>query len=120
MLANRLKYLRMNLNMSQQEIARQLKMSKQVYNNYELGKREPDYETLKKIAFFFNISIDYLLETTNNPAPQGQLLPKPTMTEIILSDNDLSEESRKDLLKQYELLKLRDDLKKRNEKAAEE
>ena len=28
---------------------------------YETGKREPDYETLKKIAEYFDVSIDYLL-----------------------------------------------------------
>ena len=96
-----------------------LQITQQAYSNYENGKRQPDYETLKKIAAFFNISIDYLLEATDNPSPYVQLPPKPTITEIILSDSELSEESRKDLLKQYELLKLRDDIKKRNEKVSE-
>ena len=34
---------------------------KEVYGNYESGKREPDYETLLKLGEYFNCSIDYLL-----------------------------------------------------------
>lgn len=30
-------------------------------NRYENDEREPDYETLKKLADFFNVSLDYLL-----------------------------------------------------------
>lgn len=32
---------------------------------YEIGQREPDFATLRKIADFFNISTDYLLGRTN-------------------------------------------------------
>lgn len=30
-------------------------------NRYENDEREPDYETLKRLADFFNVSLDYLL-----------------------------------------------------------
>lgn len=42
---------------------------------WETGKRQPDLETIKKIASFFNVSVDYLLgntsdsETTSSEAP---------------------------------------------------
>lgn len=36
---------------------------------YELGKRFPDQEILKKIADFFNVSIDYLVGRVNHKSP---------------------------------------------------
>lgn len=46
---------------SQAEFARHLNLSISRYGNYEQGIREPDYETLCKIADALNISIDWLL-----------------------------------------------------------
>ena len=36
-------------------------------SRYETGEREADYQTLIKLADYFNISIDYLLERTDDP-----------------------------------------------------
>lgn len=41
-------------------------MNQNSISRYETGEREADYETLIKIADYFNVSIDYLLERTNN------------------------------------------------------
>ncbi len=41
-------------------------MTQQRISAYEKGKREPDIETLKQFADFFNCSIDYLLGESNN------------------------------------------------------
>ena len=35
-------------------------LQKQTYQNYELEKREPDIETLKKLADYYDVSIDYI------------------------------------------------------------
>ena len=40
-------------------------VSESCVSQYENGKRQPDYETLKKIADYFNVSTDYLLERTD-------------------------------------------------------
>ena len=45
----------------QNDVAKALGLSKQVYSNYELGKRQPDYELLLKIAEFLDTSVDMLL-----------------------------------------------------------
>lgn len=37
------------------------------YGNYELGKRAPDYETLVKLADYFNCTTDYLLGRVDEP-----------------------------------------------------
>ena len=48
----------MDLNMNQNSISR-----------YETGEREADYATLIKFADYFHVSVDYLLEHTDEPKP---------------------------------------------------
>lgn len=56
-----LKQLREQTNMTQAEIARELGFSRQTYSNYEANRRQPDPEVLKKLADYFNVSVDYLI-----------------------------------------------------------
>ena len=51
---------------TQKEIALYLKISQQANANYESNKREPDIDTLIKIADYFNVSVDYLLGKSEN------------------------------------------------------
>ena len=60
-----LKMLRNEKNMSQQELADALGISKSSINMYERGERQPNFETLETIADYFNVDIDYLLGRTN-------------------------------------------------------
>ncbi|MBQ3432625.1 MAG: helix-turn-helix transcriptional regulator [Clostridia bacterium] len=64
----RLKQLREQKNISQQKLAIALTMNQNTISRYETGEREADYSTLIKIADYFDVSIDYLLERTDNPA----------------------------------------------------
>ncbi len=57
----RLKFLRVSKELSQMDLAKQLKISKSSINMYERGEREPGIETLEAIADFFNVDLDYLL-----------------------------------------------------------
>lgn len=59
--SERFKELRVNHNLSQQELASQLGISKSSVNMYERGEREPGLVTLEKIADYFNVDMDYLL-----------------------------------------------------------
>ena len=59
-----LKLLRNEKNMSQQELADALGISKSSINMYERGERQPNFEVLEAIADFFNVDIDYLLGRT--------------------------------------------------------
>ena len=45
-----------------------LGMNQNSISRYESGEREADYQTLIRLADYFNVSIDYLLERTENPA----------------------------------------------------
>lgn len=60
-----LKLLRNEKNMSQQELADALGISKSSINMYERGERQSNFEVLETIADFFNVDIDYLLGRTN-------------------------------------------------------
>ena len=63
----RLKELRKSRNISQLRLAIEIGTSQNSISRYENGEREADYQTLIAIADYFNVSIDYLLERTDNP-----------------------------------------------------
>ena len=63
----RLKELRQQKGISQLKLAMDLSMNQNTISRYETGEREADYETLIKIADYFKVSLDYLLERTDNP-----------------------------------------------------
>lgn len=65
MLENRLRSLREELGLKQTELAEQIKINRVTYNRYETGERQPDLDTLKKLAVFFNVTTDYLLGQSN-------------------------------------------------------
>lgn len=62
-----LKKIRKEKGISQLKLAMELNMSQNTISRYETGEREPGINELIKIADYFNISIDYLLERTKNP-----------------------------------------------------
>ncbi|NLP13696.1 MAG: helix-turn-helix transcriptional regulator [Clostridium sp.] len=63
--ASMLKQLREENKLSQKDIANFLGITRQAVASYELAKREPDYDVLKKLADYFDVSIDYLLGRAN-------------------------------------------------------
>ncbi|MFZ5989269.1 MAG: helix-turn-helix domain-containing protein [Bacillota bacterium] len=60
-----LKQLREENRLSQKDIADYLGITRQAVASYELAKREPDYDVLKKLADYFGVSVDYLLGRAN-------------------------------------------------------
>mgnify|MGYP000377568569 FL=1 len=63
----RLKELRKKKHLSQLKMAMDLHMNQNSISRYENMERQADYATLIKIADYFDVSIDYLLERTDNP-----------------------------------------------------
>lgn len=59
--STRLKELRKEKDLSQQELANIIKISKSSVNMYERGEREPGFETMESFADFFNVDMDYLM-----------------------------------------------------------
>ena len=66
----RLKDLRRTKGISQLKLALDLNTNQNTISRYETGEREPGINELIKIADYFNVSVDYLLERTNNPNMQ--------------------------------------------------
>lgn len=56
----KLQKLRQSKNLSQQELSDTLNIGRSTLANYEQGKREPNFDTIKKVANYFNVSVDYL------------------------------------------------------------
>ena len=59
----RLRDLREDADLTQEELVKLLKMHKTTYTNYEQGKREPPFDLiikLAKLAKFYDVSIDYI------------------------------------------------------------
>lgn len=63
----RLRELRKNKGVTQLKLAMDLGLNQNSISRYEKGEREADYQTLIAFADYFDTSIDYLLERTDNP-----------------------------------------------------
>lgn len=53
-------------NITQKELATQLNISPSTISSYVQNTREPDFETLRKIACYFETTIDYLISESEN------------------------------------------------------
>ena len=61
----RLKELRVEKGATQKEVAEVICCSPLVYSRYERGEREPDIDTLCRLADFFGVTVDYIVCRTN-------------------------------------------------------
>ena len=62
-----LRGIREDLDIKQKDIAKYLNVSQNTYSQYETGVISLTAEVLIKLADYYNVSIDYLLDRTNNP-----------------------------------------------------
>ena len=62
MFGDKLRFLREYQELPQGEVAKRLNLTPATYCRYESNIHQPDFDTLKRIANFFDVSIDYLLE----------------------------------------------------------
>lgn len=65
----RLRSLRENKKMTQKQIAEYLHMSQTGYNQYEIGRNDIPTNILIKLAKFYEVPVDYILEITDNSTP---------------------------------------------------
>ena len=59
--SSRIKLLRTERGITQEQLASMLKVSRSTIGMYESGKREPDFETSEAIADIFNVDMDFLM-----------------------------------------------------------
>lgn len=63
----RLKKLRNRKGFSQKELTDRLNLNRSTYARYELCQTQPDFDTLDKLANFYDVTVDYLLGRSNDP-----------------------------------------------------
>lgn len=113
-----IKLLRESFNLTQEELGQKVNKGGSTVRMWELGKSEPDNDTLYLLADFFGVSADYLLgrEDKHPPAKQeGVKIPdslKPYQYAFFDGVDGLTDESMKDIMKYIEFVKA----KEKNEK----
>jgi Predicted transcriptional regulators len=60
-MGDRLRELRLRKNLSQEEVARQIGITRSAYSHYEINNRQPVYDTLIKLSSYFDVSLDYII-----------------------------------------------------------
>ena len=75
LIGERLAELRMNHNMTQEEFAEYMEVSRQAVSKWELDKSLPDVGKLLKMSELYNVSIDYLLKGTEEPSGDAGQIP---------------------------------------------
>jgi transcriptional regulator with XRE-family HTH domain len=88
-IGNRIAFLRDQRGLTQEELATSLGISRAALSHYEKNRREPDTETLSKIADLFHVSLDYLAGRTQNATAVLDSDVRKFTDELELSDQDL-------------------------------
>ncbi|MBQ7774420.1 MAG: helix-turn-helix transcriptional regulator [Lachnospiraceae bacterium] len=106
--------LRKQRNVCQKALASYLHVSISTISNYENDVHEPDLPTLVKLADYFDVSIDYLLNRTEYAYPisslDTQLISNYTFASIMNTALQLSTTSQTDLVNYLAMLNMRDKL----------
>lgn len=104
--SDRLKNLRDSKGWTKTYVANHLGIKMQTYANYEYGLREPDLETVNKLAKLFNVSTDYLLNGKQTKADRVHNMSVEEALGTIMSFEgkpvtDHDKKTMKDLLESY-------------------
>ncbi len=111
-LGKRIKLLREEKELSQLELAKILNISNSTLSQYEAGNRVPGDDIKKKIANYFNVSVDFLLGRTEerNPYTNDKDLDKVDKFLLELKEEmekqglEFDETSPQELIETYKLL----------------
>ena len=68
---NRIKELRIEHNLTQEDISKKLEISRELYSLYESSKRSIPLKILIKLAKEYNTSIDYIIGDTDERKPHN-------------------------------------------------
>ncbi len=67
MLYKRIRDMREDKDLTQKQMGEILSCSQRVYSDYERGELDIPTDILIKLADFHNVSVDYILNRTDNP-----------------------------------------------------
>lgn len=102
---NRLKTLRIQKGLTQKDIYEYMQVAKSTYSYWETGRTEPDQKSLIKLAKFYNVSVDYLLENdttekpTEIPVSLNEFKQQIETTKLANAINDLPQSKQEVVLK---------------------
>lgn len=74
--AQRLRELRKGNNISQKKLSNYLNFGYTAIANYESGRNQPSLDTVKKIAQYFNVTVDYLIGASDYPRREQDITEK--------------------------------------------
>ena len=88
---DRIRYARECLDISRNELAKKLQMSYFTLSKYETSEREPDYQTLIRIAQALHVTTDFLL---GNDKPQTTAILSEAEQYFLLQYRNLSQKAK--------------------------
>lgn len=106
----RLRALRLEKDMTQDEVASYFGLHKTRISQYELNKRQADDEMKKKLAEFFDVSLDYLMGISDIRESADEILNNSENTIALHSDynyDELPDEARKEIENFIEFIKIK-------------
>lgn len=104
-----IKKLRKSKNLTQEEFGKLFGIVKSTVSMYESGKSTPDDELKKKIANYFDVTLDYLMGVSNIKNPYKE---ENSLNYIKLDVKDLPEEAIKQIEEYIEFIKQKYDIDK--------
>lgn len=100
--AQRLRDLRKEKHVTQDDVASYLGITRPAYTAYESGKREPDDKTKIKLATYFDVSVDYLIGKSDTKNSKNDNLTENQKLIAYSIDPDVSDEERKRIIEMVE------------------
>lgn len=100
---DRLKELRKERNLTQEDIANMFDVTKNAVYSWEVGKSQPSIEIIKRLAQYFGVTIDYLLNFTQDDVDKMEKL-KTALKEAGMWDYNIDDMSREDFEKAMQIV----------------
>lgn len=105
----RLRSLREHRNLYQKDVAEALEIDRTTYAKYESGTSEPSFEILKKLAKFFEVTTDYLLEYDLVPSKKTKKQPLPLSLEeeqLVMDFREFNDKGREKILEEVYMMRV--------------
>lgn len=108
---DRLKELRKERNLTQEDIGNLCDVAKNTVSNWENNINQPTFDIVKKLAQYFGVTIDYLLNFTQDDMDNMEKL-KTALKEAGMWDYSMNDMSREDFEKAMQIVAMLKDKKK--------
>ena len=104
----KLREIRKKCGLTMKELGAEIGVAESTISQYETGKREPDYETLLKLAEYFGTSVDVLLRgEPSSPSPSRPLAEAELKFALFGDSENIDDEDLEDVRKYAEFVKER-------------